>query len=51
MQEILEVCPSAQRALFSRYHIGGCNSRGYEPGRTASIRKRAGPFQKPHHLA
>ena len=31
MQEILEVYPSAQRALFSRYHIGGCNSCGYEP--------------------
>ena len=32
MQEILEVYPSAQRALFGRYHIGGCNSCGYEPG-------------------
>ena len=32
MQEILEVHPSAQRALFNRYHIGGCNSCGYEPG-------------------
>jgi hypothetical protein len=31
MQEILEVYPSAQRALFGRYHIGGCNSCGYEP--------------------
>ena len=32
MQEILDVYPSAERALFSRYHIGGCNSCGYEPG-------------------
>ena len=32
MQEILEVYPSAERALFIRYHIGGCNSCGYEPG-------------------
>ena len=32
MQEILDAYPSAQRALFSRYHIGGCNSCGYEPG-------------------
>ncbi|MFT5359428.1 MAG: rhodanese-related sulfurtransferase [Polyangiales bacterium] len=31
MQEILEAYPSAQRALFSRYHIGGCNGCGYEP--------------------
>ncbi len=32
MQEVLEVYPSAQRALFQRFHIGGCNSCGYEPG-------------------
>ena len=32
MQEILDAYPSAERALFSRYHIGGCNSCGYEPG-------------------
>ena len=32
MQEVLEAYPSAQRALFSRYHIGGCNSCGYQPG-------------------
>ena len=31
MQEILEAYPSAQRALFRRYHIGGCHSCGYEP--------------------
>jgi len=31
MQEVLAAYPSAQRALFSRYHIGGCNSCGYEP--------------------
>jgi len=31
MQEILDVYPSAQRALFGRYHIGGCNGCGYEP--------------------
>lgn len=32
MQEVLQAFPSAQRALFSRYHIGGCHSCGYEPG-------------------
>ena len=31
MQEILEVFPEAQRALFSRYHIGGCSSCGFQP--------------------
>jgi len=30
MGEVLEAYPSAQRALFQRYHIGGCNSCGYE---------------------
>jgi rhodanese-related sulfurtransferase len=32
MQEVLETYPSAQRALFRKYHIGGCHSCGYEPG-------------------
>lgn len=31
MQEVLEAYPSAQRALFRRFHIGGCHSCGYEP--------------------
>jgi len=30
MGEVLEAYPSAQRALFKQYHIGGCNSCGYE---------------------
>ena len=32
MQEVLAAYPSAQRALFQRFHIGGCDSCGYEPG-------------------
>jgi rhodanese-related sulfurtransferase len=32
MQEVIEAYPSAQRALFRHYHIGGCRSCGYEPG-------------------
>jgi hypothetical protein len=28
MREVLEVFPGAQRALFRRYHIGGCSSCG-----------------------
>lgn len=31
MQEILSRIPSAQRALFQRYHVGGCSSCGFEP--------------------
>ncbi len=31
MQEVLDAYPSAQRALFRKYHIGGCHSCGYEP--------------------
>ena len=31
MREIIEAYPNAQRALFQRYHIGGCNSCGYQP--------------------
>jgi rhodanese-related sulfurtransferase len=34
MDQVLEAFPSAQRALFERYHIGGCNSCGYAPGDT-----------------
>jgi rhodanese-related sulfurtransferase len=34
MQEVLEVFPGAQRALFRRYHIGGCSSCGFQPDET-----------------
>lgn len=34
MQEILTVFPGAQRVLFSRYHIGGCSSCGFQPTET-----------------
>ena len=30
MQEVLETFPGAQRALFRRYHIGGCSSCGFQ---------------------
>ena len=30
MEAILQVAPAAQRALFQRYHIGGCSSCAYE---------------------
>lgn len=30
MSEIMEAYPSAKRALFQRYHIGGCSSCGFQ---------------------
>jgi rhodanese-related sulfurtransferase len=34
MAEVLEVYPGAQRALFRKYHIGGCSSCGFQPEET-----------------
>lgn len=34
MEQVLHVFPAAQRALFQRYHIGGCSSCGYQPHET-----------------
>jgi rhodanese-related sulfurtransferase len=34
MEDILRVSPSAQRALFQRYHVGGCSSCGFQPSDT-----------------
>src|SRR6266705_1927471 len=34
MGEVLEAWPGAQRALFRRYHIGGCSSCGFQPEET-----------------
>jgi rhodanese-related sulfurtransferase len=34
MREVLEAFPGAQRALFRRYHIGGCASCGFAPDET-----------------
>jgi rhodanese-related sulfurtransferase len=34
MREVLEAYPGAQRALFRRYHIGGCASCGFQPTET-----------------
>jgi rhodanese-related sulfurtransferase len=34
MREVLETFPGAQRALFRRYHIGGCSSCGFSPDET-----------------
>jgi rhodanese-related sulfurtransferase len=34
MSELLQAFPGAQRALFAKYHIGGCSSCGFSPGET-----------------
>lgn len=34
MAELLRHYPGAQRALFARYHIGGCQSCGFQPTET-----------------
>src|SRR5438309_425962 len=34
MTEVLEAYPGAQRALFKRYHIGGCSSCAFQPNET-----------------
>jgi len=31
MDQVTTVFPSAQRALFQRYHVGGCSSCGFQP--------------------
>jgi rhodanese-related sulfurtransferase len=31
MTEVLQEFPGAQRALFRKYHIGGCSSCGFQP--------------------
>ena len=34
MKAVLEAFPGAQRALFRRYHIGGCSQCGFQPEET-----------------
>ena len=34
MGEILAIAPAAHRALFQRYHVGGCSACGYQPSDT-----------------
>src|ERR1039458_10439590 len=34
MRDVLEKFPGAQRALFRRFHIGGCSSCGFQPTET-----------------
>ena len=36
MNEVLTVFPGARRALFRKYHIGGCSSCGFKMDETLS---------------
>jgi rhodanese-related sulfurtransferase len=36
LRQVLENYPGAQRALFARYHIGGCSSCAFSPDETLS---------------
>lgn len=36
MGDLLKLYPGAQRALFAKYHIGGCSSCGFQPTETLS---------------
>jgi len=31
MEEVLRIAPAAHRALFQRYHVGGCSACGFQP--------------------
>src|SRR5216110_3092096 len=52
MKELLVQFPGAQRALFRRYHIGGCSSCGFSPEETlAGVCERNGGLDVSEVLA
>src|ERR1043166_5705788 len=52
MSAVLENFPGAQRALFRRYHIGGCSSCGFQPTETlAQVCERNGNLDVAEVLA
>jgi rhodanese-related sulfurtransferase len=52
MSDVLEAFPGAQRALFRRYHIGGCASCGFQPTETlAQVCERNGNLNVAEALA
>jgi len=52
MREVLKAFPGAQRALFRRYHIGGCSSCGFSPDETlAQVCARNGNLDVAEALA
>jgi rhodanese-related sulfurtransferase len=52
MNEVLDAFPGGRRALFSRYHLGGCSSCGFSPSETlAELAKRSGDHDAAEMLA
>jgi rhodanese-related sulfurtransferase len=52
MRAVLEAYPGAQRALFRRYHIGGCSSCAFQPDETlAQVCQRNGGLNVSEVLA
>ena len=52
MSAVLEAFPGAQRALFRRYHIGGCSQCGFQPTETlAQVCERNGNLDVDEVLA
>jgi len=52
MSDVLAAFPGAQRALFRRYHIGGCSSCGFQPTETlAGVCQRNGNLDVTEVLA
>jgi rhodanese-related sulfurtransferase len=52
MSEVLAAYPGAQRALFRKYHIGGCASCGFQPTETlAGVCERNGNLNVAEVLA
>ena len=52
MSDVLNHFPGAQRALFRRYHIGGCSSCGFQPTETlAQVCERNGNLDVAEVLA
>ena len=53
MEKVLEIYPGAQRALFQKYHIGGCSSCGFSPQdslETVSKNHEQNPAEVIEHL-
>jgi rhodanese-related sulfurtransferase len=51
MREVLEAYPGAQRALFRRFHIGGCSSCAFQPTETIrELCERNGGLNPPEVL-
>ena len=52
MHDVLAAYPSARRALFRKYHIGGCSSCGFQPTETlAQLCERNGNLNVAEVLA